>query len=63
MSIGIIGAGVPGSDVPRLPAKSRMSATIANKRGPEPLVISFPGVSGYVPSRRSQPRVRDLTPM
>lgn len=37
MSIGIIGAGGLGSNVARLLAKSGISATIANKRGPESL--------------------------
>lgn len=37
MSIGIIGAGVLGSSVARLLAKSGMSATIANSRGPASL--------------------------
>jgi predicted dinucleotide-binding enzyme len=37
MSIGIIGAGGLGSNVARLLAKSEISATIANKRGPESL--------------------------
>jgi hypothetical protein len=35
MSIGIIGAGALGSNVARMLAKSGISATIANKRGPE----------------------------
>ncbi|MEA3133768.1 MAG: 8-hydroxy-5-deazaflavin:NADPH oxidoreductase [Gammaproteobacteria bacterium] len=38
MSIGIIGAGALGSNVARLLAKSGISATIANGRGPESLV-------------------------
>ena len=37
MSIGIIGAGALGSNVARLLAKSGISATIANGRGPESL--------------------------
>jgi predicted dinucleotide-binding enzyme len=37
MSIGIIGAGALGSSAARLLAKSRISATIANSRGPESL--------------------------
>ncbi|KJC34751.1 NAD(P)-binding domain-containing protein [Bradyrhizobium sp. LTSP857] len=37
MSIGIIGAGAIGSNVARLLARSRISATIANSRGPESL--------------------------
>src|SRR5712675_674607 len=37
MSIGIIGAGGLGSNVARLLAKSGISATIANSRGPESL--------------------------
>jgi 8-hydroxy-5-deazaflavin:NADPH oxidoreductase len=37
MSIGIIGAGALGSNVARLLAKNRISATIANSRGPESL--------------------------
>src|SRR5258708_5198216 len=37
MSIGIIGAGVLGSNVARLLARSGISATIANSRGPESL--------------------------
>jgi 8-hydroxy-5-deazaflavin:NADPH oxidoreductase len=37
MSIGIIGAGALGSNVARLLAKSGISATIANSRGPESL--------------------------
>ena len=37
MSIGIIGAGALGSNVARLLAKSGLSATIANRRGPESL--------------------------
>jgi 8-hydroxy-5-deazaflavin:NADPH oxidoreductase len=37
MSIGIIGAGALGSNVARLLAKSGISATIANNRGPESL--------------------------
>lgn len=37
MSIGIIGAGALGSNVARLLAKSGVSATIANSRGPESL--------------------------
>ena len=37
MSIGIIGAGVLGSSVARLLARSGISATIANSRGPESL--------------------------
>jgi predicted dinucleotide-binding enzyme len=37
MSIGIIGADTLGSNVARLPAKSGISATIANSRGPESL--------------------------
>lgn len=37
MSIGIIGAGGLGSNVARLLAKSGISATITNKRGPESL--------------------------
>ncbi|UVK38838.1 NAD(P)-binding domain-containing protein [Mesorhizobium sp. AR10] len=37
MSIGIIGAGALGSNVARLLAKSGVSATIANRRGPESL--------------------------
>src|SRR5260221_2056824 len=37
MSIGIIGAGALGSNVARLLAKSRISATIANSSGPESL--------------------------
>ena len=37
MSIGIIGAGVLGSNVARLLAKSRISATVANNHGPESL--------------------------
>ena len=37
MSIGIIGAGALGSNVARLLSKSRLSATIANSRGPESL--------------------------
>jgi 8-hydroxy-5-deazaflavin:NADPH oxidoreductase len=37
MSIGIIGAGTLGSNVARLLAKSGISATIANNRGPESL--------------------------
>jgi 8-hydroxy-5-deazaflavin:NADPH oxidoreductase len=37
MSIGIIGAGVLGSNMARLLAKSGISATIANSRGPESL--------------------------
>jgi 8-hydroxy-5-deazaflavin:NADPH oxidoreductase len=36
-SIGIIGAGTLGSNVARLLAKSGISATIANSRGPESL--------------------------
>jgi 8-hydroxy-5-deazaflavin:NADPH oxidoreductase len=38
MSIGIIGAGGLGSNVARLLAKSGVSATIANRRGPDSLV-------------------------
>ena len=38
MSIGIIGAGALGSNVARLLAKSGISATVANSRGPESLV-------------------------
>jgi predicted dinucleotide-binding enzyme len=37
MSIGIIGAGALGSNAARLLAKSGISATIANRRGPESL--------------------------
>jgi predicted dinucleotide-binding enzyme len=37
MSIGIIGAGALGSNMARLLAKSGLSATIANSRGPESL--------------------------
>ena len=37
MSIGIIGAGALGSNVARLLAKSGVSATISNSRGPESL--------------------------
>jgi 8-hydroxy-5-deazaflavin:NADPH oxidoreductase len=37
MSIGVIGAGALGSNVARLLAKSGISATIANSRGPESL--------------------------
>ena len=37
MSIGIIGAGALGSNVARLLAKSGVSATIANRRGPQTL--------------------------
>jgi len=37
MSIGIVGAGALGSNVARLLAKSGISATIANSRGPESL--------------------------
>jgi predicted dinucleotide-binding enzyme len=37
MSIGIIGAGALGSNVARLLAKSGVSATIANSRGPDSL--------------------------
>ena len=37
MSIGIIGAGAIGSNVARLLAKSRIEATIANRRGPASL--------------------------
>jgi 8-hydroxy-5-deazaflavin:NADPH oxidoreductase len=37
MNIGIIGAGALGSNAARLLAKSGMSATIANSRGPETL--------------------------
>ncbi len=37
MSIGIIGAGALGSNVARLLAKNGISATIANRRGPESL--------------------------
>jgi len=37
MSIGIIGAGALGSNVARLFARSGISATIANRRGPESL--------------------------
>jgi 8-hydroxy-5-deazaflavin:NADPH oxidoreductase len=37
MSIGIIGAGALGSNLARLLAKSGVSATIANSRGPESL--------------------------
>ena len=37
MSIGIVGAGALGSNVARLLAKSGISATIANRRGPESL--------------------------
>src|SRR5260221_12815523 len=37
MSIGIIGAGALGSNVARLLAKSGVSATITNSRGPESL--------------------------
>src|SRR6267378_2193059 len=37
MSIGIIGAGALGSNVARLLAKSGISATIANHRGPQSL--------------------------
>src|SRR6267154_1274181 len=37
MSIGIIGSGALGSNVARLLAKSGISATIANSRGPESL--------------------------
>ena len=37
MSIGIIGAGALGSNAARLLAKSGISATIANSRGPESL--------------------------
>src|SRR5712671_1758163 len=37
MSFGIIGAGALGSNVARLLAKSGISATIANSRGPESL--------------------------
>ena len=37
MSIGIIGAGALGSNVARLLAKSGISTTIANSRGPESL--------------------------
>lgn len=35
MSIGIIGAGALGSNAARLLAKSGISATIANSRGPK----------------------------
>ena len=38
VSIGIIGAGALGSNVARLLAKSGISATIANSRGPESLM-------------------------
>jgi 8-hydroxy-5-deazaflavin:NADPH oxidoreductase len=38
MSIGIIGAGALGSNAARLLAKSGISATIANSRGPQSLV-------------------------
>ena len=34
MSIGIVGAGTLGSNIARLLAKNRISATIANNRGP-----------------------------
>jgi predicted dinucleotide-binding enzyme len=37
MSIGIIGAGVQGSSIARMLAKSGISATLANSRGPESL--------------------------
>lgn len=37
MSIGIIGAGALGSNLARLLAKSRIEATIANRRGPSSL--------------------------
>jgi len=37
MSIGIIGAGALGSNVARLLAKSGITATIANSRGPSSL--------------------------
>jgi predicted dinucleotide-binding enzyme len=37
MSIGIIGAGAIGSNIARLLAKSRIEATIANRRGPASL--------------------------
>src|SRR5258706_6532938 len=37
MSIGIIGAGALGSNAARLLAKSGISATIANSRGPDSL--------------------------
>src|SRR5260370_7316365 len=37
MSIGIIGAGALGSNAARLLAKSGISATIANSRGPQSL--------------------------
>src|ERR1700732_1667397 len=37
MSIGIIGAGALGSNVARLLARSGVSATIANRRGPDSL--------------------------
>jgi len=37
MSVGIIGAGALGSNAARLLAKSGISATIANRRGPESL--------------------------
>jgi predicted dinucleotide-binding enzyme len=40
MSIGIIGAGALGSNAARLLAKSGISATIANSRGPESLAAS-----------------------
>jgi predicted dinucleotide-binding enzyme len=37
MSIGIIGAGALGSNLARLLAKSGISTTIANRRGPQSL--------------------------
>ena len=47
MSIGIIGAGALGSNVARLLAKSGISATIANSRGPESLAKLIRGLGSF----------------
>ena len=56
MSIGIIGAGALGSNVARLLAKSGISATIANSRGPESLGRL---VGELGPSTRSHYRAKE----
>ena len=48
MSIGIIGAGALGSNVARLLAKSGVSATIANSRGPQSLASLVGELGGSV---------------
>ena len=48
MSIGIIGAGALGSNVARLLAKSGVSATIANSRGPQSLASLVVELGGSV---------------